>query len=110
MQIDGPFSINIVNNSESKTRELHLKFNKSFQTSSLEDRTGSMNSYINSLKLDLNGSLDEQSRQGMLTILQITEQLLPHIINDEISLDEKIIIEIGPSSPFDQLLSSATLK
>ncbi|MDH5735962.1 MAG: hypothetical protein OEY87_07550 [Gammaproteobacteria bacterium] len=110
MQIDGPFSISIVNNAESHTRELHLKFYDSFQNSLLDDRIALFSNYIGSINTNLINEFDTQSRQGMETILQISEQLLPHIINDEISLDETIIIEIGPSSPFDHLLNSATLK
>ena len=110
MQIDAPFSVSVVDNSESQTRELHLSFTSSFQNESLENRIKLFNDHIETLGININTETDEKTRQGMMTILQISEQLQPHIINNEISLDEKITIEIGPSSPFDQLLSGATLK
>ncbi|MCW8855209.1 MAG: hypothetical protein OQK76_12725 [Gammaproteobacteria bacterium] len=110
MQIDAPFSVSVVDNSESQTRELHLSFTDSFQNESLENRIKLFNDHIESLSININTQTNEQTLQGMNTILQISEQLQPHIINNEIPLDEKIIIEIGPSSPFDQLLSGATLK
>ena len=43
----------------------------------------------------------------MLTRVQILGQTLPHIDADKIPLEETI--EIGQTSPFDQLLNKATL-
>ena len=38
MQIDAPFSVSVVENTESQTRELHLSFTQSFQNAPLESR------------------------------------------------------------------------
>lgn len=38
--------------------------------------------------------------QGMLTILQIVEQLLPHIESDEIPLEDAIIVNLKVDNPF----------
>jgi len=110
MQIDAPFSISVIVNSESQTHELHLSFTQSFQDASLEDRISLFKNHIKDLGININAETDQQTIQGMNTILQISEQLLPHIIDNEIPLSEEIIVEIGSSSPFDNLLNSATLK
>lgn len=110
MQISAPFDISIVDNTDSQTRELHLRFIESFKNAPLDNRVENFKEHITTLNNDLMSNIDDQTRQGMLTILQISEQLLPHIIDNEIPLDEDIIIEIGPSSPFDSIINSATLK
>ena len=38
------------------------------------------------------------------------DALLPHIEADEIPLNEMIVIELGPSAPFEHLLDNAILK
>lgn len=40
-------------------------------------------------------------------MLQIVEELYPHIEQDEIPLDETIVIEMGASSPLDKMLQGA---
>ena len=110
MQIDAPFSVSVVENTESQTRELHLSFTQSFQNAPLEDRISLFTTHIKDLGINASGETDQQTLQGMNAILQISEQLLPHIIDNEIPLNEAIIVEIGSSSPFDNLLSGATLK
>jgi len=110
MQIEGPFNIRVVTNEDSHSRELHLSFTSAFQQKNLEQRLADFREHISDLQKSIADTQDEASQQGMLTILQISEQLLPHIESDEIPLEETIVIEIGPASPFDQLLSAATLK
>jgi len=112
VEIQGPFTIAINDNSDSGLRELHLGFKPGFQQQALTDRINTLRTYLTDLNRDINEETDETSKQGMITILQIAEQLLPHLEADEIPLDETIIIEIGPiqTSPFDDLLRGATLK
>jgi len=110
MQIEGPFSINVVDKSDSPSRELHLTFTAEFQNFSLNQRTNEFTNYLNQLQQDIQTTDNDAEKQGMLTILQIAEQIFPHVESDEIPLQETIIIEMGPSSPFDDLLRSATLK
>ena len=110
MEINAPFSINVVDNTETNTRELHLQFQASFNNYPLEMRISLLINYINELKTNIAQEIDEPNKQGMLTILQITEQMLPHIENDEIPLDEKIIIELGTNSPLENIINNATLK
>ena len=110
MQIQGPFNISVVTNEDSQTRELHLGFTDHFRQKNLQQRLDDFRQHMSQLSQDARSEQDEASQQGMLTILQISEQLLPHLENDEIPLEETIVIEIGPSSPFDQILSGAKLK
>jgi len=112
MEIQGPFTIAVNDNSETGLRELHLGFKPAFQNLELDIRVQTITDYLADLQKDINAESDANNQQGMMTILQIAQQLLPHLKNDEIPLDETIIVEIGPSqsSPFDELLRGATLK
>lgn len=112
MEIQGPFTIAVNDNSETGIRELHLGFKPGFQQLDLQARLSSLQDYLTDLQQDIASESDENNQQGMMTILQIAQELQPHLATDEIPLDETIIIEIGPSqsSPFDDLLRGATLK
>lgn len=112
MEIQGPFTISINDNSDSGLRELHFGFKPAFQQQPLADRIDTLKSHLAELQQAIDAESDPANQQGMLTILQIASQILPHLENDEVPLDETIIVEIGPSqsSPFDDLLRGATLK
>ncbi len=110
MQIDGPFTVNVIENTDTQMRELHLGFTPAFRALEADTQIEQYRAYISQLQNDILKTDDEASRQGMLTIQQIAEQLLPHLEAGEIPLDETIIVEMGPASPFDSILSSATLK
>ncbi len=110
MQIQGPLQIQVVTNEDAQSRELHLSFSNDFQQNTLERRVNDFRRYITDLQNSIEQTDDPASQQGMLTILQISEQILPHLEADEIPLEDAIIVEVGPSSPFDQLLDNARLK
>ena len=112
MEIQGPFTISVSDNSETGLRELHLGFKPAVQQQALKERLLGVKKYLSQLHQDISTETDTNNQQGMLTISQIVEQLLPHLESDDIPLEETIIIEIGPSqsSPFDDLLRGATLK
>ncbi len=110
MQIQGPIKIHVIDSASGQGKELHLTFTDSFQQLDLESRLAEFNDHINILRQQIQATDDAATQQGMLTILQISEELLPHLAEDEIPLDEAIVIEIGQMSPFDNLLSSAKLK
>ncbi len=111
MEIQGPFTIAINDNSDTGLRELHLGFKPAFQQQDLDTRLNAVNTYLNELQQNIEATAEATEQQGMITIQQITQELLPHIASDDIPLDETIIIEIGPiqTSPFDDLLRGATL-
>ena len=85
-------------------------FTDSFQHLDHENRVAEFNDHINILRQQIQTTDDPATQQGMLAILQISEELLPHLVDDEIPLEETIVIEIGQTSPFDHLLSGAKLK
>ena len=112
MEIQGPFTIAINDNSETGLRELHLGFKPGFQQAELADRMSMLKEHLDTLNKDIAAETDPNNQQGMITIAQIAQELLPHLQANEIPLEETIVIEIGPtqSSPFDDLLRGATLK
>ena len=110
MQIQGPFKITIIENTISQGKELHLMFTDNFRGLGHNNRVAEFNDHINILRQQIQNTDDPATQQGMLTILQISEELLPHLVEDEIPLEETIVIEIGQTSPFDHLLSGAKLK
>ena len=111
MEIQGPFTIAINDNNDSSLRELHLGFKPAIQQQHLQERLTAVKNHLTELHENIKLETDATSQQGMITISQIIEELLPHLEADEIPLDETIMIEIGPvqSSPFDDLLRGATL-
>lgn len=110
MLIEGPLNINVVNNSDSNSRELEITFTDQFQSLDINSRINDFKNHITQLNEGIHKITEPAEQQGMVAILQICEELLPHIEADEIPLNETIAIEIGQSSPFDQILASATLK
>ena len=110
MLIEGPLDISIADNSSEQSRELEITFTAVFKSRELSDRVDDFKQHIKQLQQNINATDNPAEQQGMLAILQICEQFLPHIEADEIPLDETITIEIGQSSPFDSILASATLK
>jgi len=112
VEIQGPFTIAVNDNSETGLRELHLGFKPAFQQQDLANRLQAVKDYMRDLQTNIDAEADANNQQGMITIMQISEEILPHLESDEIPLNETIVIEIGPiqTSPFDDLLAGATLK
>jgi len=112
VEIQGPFTIAVNDNNETGLRELHLGFKPAFQQQNLQNRLNAVKDYLSDLQKNIEAESDANNQQGMITIMQISQELLPHLKSDEIPLDETIVIEIGPiqTSPFDDLLAGATLK
>lgn len=100
MVIEGPFTIGIVENPETLGRELHLSFTPAFQSLDSAARTAAFVAYLDDLRTQMAAlGEDDQNRAGMATILQVAEQLLPHLEADEIPLEETIVLEIQPGNP-----------
>lgn len=107
MQINGPFSISVNDNSDTQSRELHLSFKPAFQRQPLQLRLETVQTHLRDLQQSMDAEANDATRQGMLMMMQIIEELYPHIEQDEIPLDETIVIEMGASSPLDKLLQGA---
>ncbi len=106
MQIKGPLKIGIVD-TDNNQRELHLEFTQEFKSLKLDERCNSFHEFLHYLKNEID-LLEESdpNRQGMLTIQQIVEQLLPHIESDEIPLEDAIIVNIKTDNPFGNILTT----
>jgi len=95
MAIEGPISVSAVNLEEPGKRELHISFNPEFQALTLEQQGAEFSTYVTRLKQQsVESEADSAEQQGIMTILQVAEQLLPHILSGEIPLMETIVIEI----------------
>ena len=103
MEINGPFKIGAMQN-DMGGHELHLDFTAEFRAMNSAQQADAFQNYIDSLILDIS-RLDEkdENRQGMLTILQVAEQLMPHIQANELPLEETIIISLQQDNPFGNI-------
>lgn len=105
MKIEGPLKISIAD-TDTGDRELQLKFTPEFKAMKLNEQCDAFHEFIHYLKTEID-VLEEgdPNRQGMLTILQIAEQLLPHVESNEIPLEDAIIVNIHVDSPFGNLIT-----
>lgn len=103
MLIEGPLNISVTD-TDNGGRELNINFTTEFKALKLDQQSDSFHEFIHYLKTEI-AILEEgdPNRQGMLTIQQISEQLLPHIESNEIPLDETIVVNIQADSPFGSI-------
>ncbi len=103
MEITGPLNIGVLDN-DTGGRELHLSFKADFRILNLPQQAESFQEFIKTLINEIH-KLDESdaNRQGMTTILQVCEQLQPHINANELPLEETIVINIQTQSPFGNI-------
>ena len=103
MEITGPLNIGVLDN-DTGGRELHLSFKPEFRILHLPQQSASFQEFIKTLINEIH-KLDEtdSNRQGMTTILQICEQLQPHIDANELPLEETIVVNIQTHSPFGNI-------
>ena len=103
MEINGPFNIGTLQN-DMGGHELHLDFTAEFRAMNSAQQVDAFQNYINSLINEIS-RLDEKdaNRQGMLTILQVAKQLMPHIQANEIPLEETIVISLQQDNPFGNI-------
>lgn len=103
MEITGPLNIGVLDN-DTGGRELHLSFKPEFRILNIQQQTESFQTFIKTLINEIH-KLDEadDNRQGMMTILQICEQLQPHIDANELPLEETIVVNIQAHNPFGNI-------
>ena len=92
-----PFDIS-VHDPSPQLRELHMSFTSEFQQLAIDERLEALRTYIESLIKQSASLKDESSQRGVMTIIQITEQLLPHIQSDSLPLHETLIVEMGEAA------------
>lgn len=103
MEITGPLTIGVID-TDTGSRELHLGFKPEFRILNLQQQSERFQAFISAL-INAIHQLDESdaNRQGMTTILQICEQLQPHIDANELPLEETIVVNIQTHSPFGNI-------
>jgi Asp/Glu/hydantoin racemase len=103
MEITGPLNIGVIDN-DTGGREIHLSFKPDFRILNLKQQSESFQAFIKILINEIH-KLDESdaNRQGMTTILQICEQLQPHIDANELPLEETIVVNIQSHNPFGNI-------
>ena len=103
MEIKGPFKIGTVQN-DIGGHELHLDFTTEFRAMNTARQADAFRNYINDL-INAISVLDEDDadRKGMLTILRVAQQLMPHIEANEIPLEETIVISLQQDNPFGNI-------
>jgi hypothetical protein len=98
MLIEGPLRVSIVETTDGLGRELSLSFTDSFRALPLAEQGPTLRAYIENLRdmIDEQEEEDTAERQGMLTILQVAEQLQPHGAAGEPALEETLVVEVQP--------------
>lgn len=102
-----PFTIQYFEDPQTRRREIHLSFTPEFQFMEQPQRVQVYKSYIEYLIAKAQQSQDETEQKGVITILQIAEQLFSHIQADQIPLHETLVVEMGENaegSSLDELL------
>jgi len=107
MNVTPPFDI-AVHDPKPTLRELHFSFTPAFQKMDVDQRLEALRAYVESLIKQSESLQDESAQRGVITVIQITEQLLPHIQSNSLPLHETLIVELGEDaegSSLDELLS-----
>jgi len=107
MLIDGPLQLQIIENDG--CRELHVTFKDTFQSLSLQDRIAQIKQHLNDLHTHYHASNDDAEQQGMQMIIQVVSQILPLIEANEVACDETIVLELGNTSPINNLINDARM-
>lgn len=103
MEIKGPLKIGVIDNDDG-SRELHLDFTDEFRSFKPEKQSEEFHEFLLYLRSEID-ILEENdpNHQGMLTILQICEQVQPRLDANEIPLDETIVVTLDASKPFGDI-------
>lgn len=105
MNIEGPISVSVVDLEEPGKRELQITFNPDFRSLTLEQQGSTFCDYVDSLRQQsIQSDAGSAEQQGILTILQVAEQILPHIQAGDIPLMETIVIELHQQPGLEDLI------
>ncbi len=102
MSVTAPFSI-AVEEPSPDLRELHFSFSSEFQQMSVEQRLETIRAYIESLLRQSQTLHNASEQKGLMTVIEISEQLLPHIQSDSLPLEQTLIVEMGEGAEGDSL-------
>jgi len=96
MKINGPLSINVLDDDVQAKRTLEIDFTEAFQQLDHAQQISDMQAYIQHLFQNAESLPQGQAdREGILLIMQICEQLLPMLQQNELDLAETIALEMG---------------
>lgn len=110
MEIEGPLKISVVETSGDGGWELHIDFRDEFRQLGMAEQATTFRQYLSDVAMGIAGLAEsDRDRQGMLLVQQITEQILPHLENGEIALNETIEVEIAqaPVASLRDLIDSS---
>lgn len=95
MEIEGPLSIEITDDTVKNSRKVEVNFRPEFQTITVQQQCSRMKNYIQQLNLYAQ-SLDRESAdyQGVQLILPLCEEVLPYLADQSIDLSETISLEL----------------
>ncbi len=97
MLIEGPITVGFVDDEQSGVRELRIGFKAEFQALAAVDRHAEFVRFATQLKQTAAGlPVGDSTRQGMLVVLQVVEEITPYLQADEIPLDEEVAVNIQP--------------
>jgi hypothetical protein len=101
MLIEGPLKVGVLDRTDAPGRELHFTFTPEFRHLDPSAQGAEMRRYLAQLAEQIQSIADESdaNRQGMLIVMQVAEQLLPHIEAGEMAMEETIVVEMGPETP-----------
>lgn len=100
LPFEAPFTAQLVEQDNSKLRKLQLNFPAEFQQLDVAAQSAAITAYILELHQQVR-AVEQGSReqQGMLIVLQIAEQMLPHIQAGEMDLSQTIEVEVASGEP-----------
>jgi len=97
---EAPFTAALVEQDNSKLRKLQLNFPAEFQQLDVTAQGAAIAAYITVLHQQVRAVEDgSREQQGMLIVLQIAEQMLPHIQAGEMDLSQTIDVEVASGQP-----------
>ncbi|MCP4992625.1 MAG: transcriptional regulator [Gammaproteobacteria bacterium] len=96
MKIEGPMKITIADPADGQGKLLMIQFTPEFQALGISAQAAGFRQHIGSLQDQISAITSEvdRNRAGMMIILQFAEQLLPHIEQGELALEEQIVLQI----------------
>ncbi len=110
MLIEGPFTIQLIENIETSEREIHIKFTQEFQHLETQEQCQVLDTHIGKLEsLIADTEPSSVDYQGMTIMLQFSQSIRPEIAEERIPLEETIVIEIEQVNPIASFLNEGSV-
>lgn len=96
MKIEGPLTLGITDDEIQNKRTLEINFKPEFQQLKSSEQVSELKTYIQALYQNAQAiDEDHADRTGLLLVMQVCEQLLPHIQEQQLDLNETIELEMS---------------